>query len=100
MKTMEVLGEVPSGKRMSERSRENYRAVFKSLGKMYEEYPSKTVQVNRWLVSLKGYADKTVRLWFTILRGACEFIEANYGIPNPCKSMKTPKVKKRRGRCL
>jgi hypothetical protein len=43
MKTVEVLKEVLAGKRMSEASKDNYEDVFRSLGKMYEEFPSKSV---------------------------------------------------------
>ena len=98
MKTLDVLNEVLAGKRMSERSKENYKAVFASLGRMYEDFPRRSVEVNKWLVSLDGYADQTVRLWFTILRGAGEFMEANYDLPNPCKGMDAPKVQKKRRR--
>jgi len=98
MKTLDVLREVLAGKRMSESSKENYKAVFNSLGRMYEEFPTRSVQVNKWLVSLDGYADQTVRLWFTILRGASEYMEVNYGLNNPCKGVSSPKVRKRKRR--
>lgn len=98
MKTLEVLGKVLAGKRMSESSRSNFKAVFKSLSKVCDEFPSKAVEVNEWLVGLDRYADQTVRLWFTILRSACEYMEVNYEIVNACKGMKSPKVKKQRRR--
>lgn len=98
MKTMEVLERVLAGKRMSESSKLNLKAVFKSLGAMYEEFPSKPVEVNEWLVSLDGYAEHTVRLWFSMLRSAYEYMEANYEMVNACKAVKSPKVKKQRRR--
>ena len=98
MKTLDVLKEVLAGKRMSESSKKSYESVFSSLNKFSEEFPVKSVQVNKWLVSLKGYSDQTVRLWFTILRNACEYMEANYELHNPCKGIDSPKVKKRKRR--
>jgi integrase len=98
MKTLDVLKEVLGGKRMSDSSKRNYEAVFSSLNKFSEEFPVKSVEVNKWLVSLKGYSDQTVRLWFTILRNACEYMEVNYELPNPCKGVDAPKVKKRKRR--
>jgi integrase/recombinase XerD len=98
MKTVEVLKEVLAGKRMSEASKDNYEDVFRSLGKMYEEFPSKSVEVNKWLVSLGGYADTTVRLWFTLLREACRYMEDNYGLTNPCKGIDPPRVRKKKRR--
>jgi len=98
VKTLEVLKEVLAGKRMSESSRLNYEAVFTSLSRMYEEFPTKSVEVNKWLVSLDGYADQTVRLWFTILRSACEYMEVNYEVKNACKGLDAPKVQKRKRR--
>lgn len=98
MKTMEVLEAVLAGKRMSDSGRRNYEAVFRSLNKVCEEFPSRSVEVNRWLVSLDGYSEQTVRLWFMILKTACEYMEGNYDLPNPCKAVDTPKVKKRRRR--
>ena len=95
MKNLDVLREVLAGKRMSESSKRNYEAAFGSLNKFSEEFPVKSVEVNKWLVSLKGYSDQTVRLWFTILRNACEYMEANYELPNPCKGVDTPNVMKR-----
>jgi len=98
MKTLDVLKEVLAGKRMSESSKRNYEGVFSSLHKFSEEFPVKSVEVNKWLASLKGYSDQTVRLWFTILRNACEYMEANYELHNPCKGVDTPNVKKRKRR--
>lgn len=98
MKTLEVLNEVLAGKRMSDKSKESYKAVFASLGKMYEEFPERSVEVNKWLVSLDGYADQTVRLWFTILRSACAYMEVNYELKNACKGLDAPKVQKRQRR--
>jgi len=98
MKTLDVLEEVLAGKRMSESSKKNYEAVFNSLNRFSEDFPVKSVEVNKWLVRLEGYSDQTVRLWFTILRNACEYMEANYELHNPCKGVGTPNVKKRRRR--
>ncbi len=98
MKTLEVLAEVLAGKRMSDSSKKNHEAVFHSLAEFSDEFPTRPVQVNKWLVSLKGYSDQTVRLWFTILRGACDYMEGNYELPNPCKSIEPPKVKKKKRR--
>ena len=98
MKTLQVLDEVLAGKRMSESSKENYKAVFRSLSGMYDEFPVRSVEVNKWLVSLDTYADRTVRLWFTVLRKASEYMEANYNLPNPCKGIDAPKVQKRQRR--
>jgi len=98
MKTVEVLKRVLAGKRMSKSSRMSYEAVFASVGKLYEEFPSSPAQVNEWLVSLDGYSDQTVRLWFTILRNACKYMEANFDMRNPCKAVDTPRVKKRKRR--
>ena len=52
MKTLDVPKEVLAGKRMSESSRRNYKAVFSSLNKFSEDFPVKSVEVNKWLVSL------------------------------------------------
>ena len=98
MKTLEVLKRVLAGKRMSESSQQSYEAVFRSLNKMYDEFPSRSAEVNEWLVSLDGYADQTVRLWFSILKNACKYMEANFEMINPCKAVDTPKVKKRKRR--
>jgi integrase len=98
MRTLDVLKEVLAGKRMSESSKKNYESVFSSLNKFSEEFPERSVEVNKWLVSLKGYSDQTVRLWFTIVRNACEYMEANYGLHNACKGIDAPKVKKRKRR--
>lgn len=98
MKTIEGLNEVLAGKRMSERSKSNFRYAFGSLAKMYEELPSKPVEINRWMVSLDGYADQTVRLWFTCLRSGFEYLEVNFGVSNPFKSLEAPKVQKKRRR--
>ena len=98
MKTLEVLRRVLAGKRMSESSRDSYEAVFRSVAKMYEDFPSGSADVNEWLVSLDGYADQTVRLWFTILKNACKYMEANFEMINPCKAVDTPKVRKRKRR--
>ena len=72
MKTLDVLREVLAGKRMSESSKRNYEAVFSWINKCSEEFPAKSVEVNKRLFSLIRYSDRTVRLWFTILRNACE----------------------------
>ena len=98
MKTIEGLNEVLAGKRMAERSKYNFRYAFGSLAKMYEELPSRPVEINRWLVSLDGYADQTVRLWFTCLRSGFEYLEVNYQLINPFKGLDAPKVKKKRRR--
>lgn len=98
MKTVDVLNKVIAGKRMSAASRDNYEDVFRSLNKMYEEFPTKPVEVNEWLVSLEGYADTTVRLWFSLLRVACKYMEDNFGLPNPCKGLEPPRVRKKRRR--
>lgn len=98
MKTLDVLKEVLAGKRMSDSSRRNYKAVFDSLNKFSEEFPAKPIEVNKWMVGLEKYSDQTVRLWFTILRNASEYMEANYAMPNPCKGVDVPKVKKRQRR--
>jgi integrase/recombinase XerD len=98
VKTVEVLKEVLAGKRLSKASRDNYEDAFKSLGEMYEEFPARSVEVNKWLASLGGYADTTVRLWFTLLREACKYMEDNYGLPNPCKGLELPRVRKKRRR--
>jgi len=98
MRTVDVLKKVLAGKRMSEASRDNYEGVFRSLGKMYDEFPSEHVEINEWLVSLGGYADTTVRLWFVLLRVACRYMEDNFDLPNPCKGLQTPRVRKKRRR--
>ncbi len=98
MKTVEVLERVLAGKRMSESSRASYETVFRSVEKMYDEFPSRSAEVNEWLVSLDGYADQTVRLWFSILKNACKYMEANFEMKNPCKAVDTPKVKKQKRR--
>jgi integrase/recombinase XerD len=100
VKTIEALNEVLAGKRMAEHSKSNYKAAFGSLAKMYTELPTKPVQVNKWLVTLDGYADQTVRLWFTCLRKGFEYLESNYEVKNPFKGLDTPKVKKRQRRYL
>jgi len=98
MKTLEALNEVLAGKRMSDRSKSNFKAAFISLAKMYEELPSRSVEINKWLVSLTGYADQTVRLWFTCLRSGFDYLEANYEVSNPFKALDAPKVQKKRRR--
>jgi integrase len=98
VQTLDVLKRVIGGKRMSLASRDNYEAVFRSLNVMYAEFPTKQVEVNEWLVSLEDYADTTVRLWFTLLREACKYMEDNYGLNNPCKGLKAPKVRKHKRR--
>lgn len=98
MKTLEVLERVLAGKRMSESSRANFRAVFGSLAKMYEEFPTRGAEVNEWLVSLDAYSDRTVRMWFGLLKSACNYMEGNFELVNPCKAVDSPKVKKQRRR--
>ena len=98
MKTLDVLKHVLAGKRMSESSRVSYEAVFRSLNKIYDEFPIRSAEVNEWLVSLGGYSDQTVRLWFSILKNACKYMEANFEMINPCKAVDAPKVKKRKRR--
>jgi integrase len=98
VRTLDVLKKVVAGKRMSLASKANYEAVFVSLNKKYEDFPTKSVEVNEWLVSLEGYADTTVRLWFSLLREACKYMEDNYELPNPCKILKVPKVRKHKRR--
>jgi site-specific recombinase XerC len=100
VKTIEGLDAVLGGKRMSERSKSNFKSAFGSLAKVHEELPTKPVEINRWLVSLKGYADQTVRLWFTCLRSGFSYLEVNYELPNPLKGMDAPKVQKKRRRYL
>jgi integrase len=98
MKTLDVLAEVLAGKRMSKSSKENCKAVFQSLSRIYEDFPGRPIDINKWLVGLEGYADQTVRLWFNILRSVSEFMENNYNLTNPCKGVEVPKVKKKRRR--
>jgi len=98
VKTIEVLAKVLAGKRMSKGSRGNYEAVFRSVAQMYDEFPTKAVEVNEWLVSLEGYADYTIRMWFSVFRSGCEYMEVNYGLVNACKGIKSPKVRKLRRR--
>jgi len=98
VKTMEALNEVLAGKRMSERSKSNFKYAFGSLAEVHEELPKRPVEINRWLVGLKGYADQTVRLWFTCLRSGFDYLEVNYELPNPFKGLDAPKVKKKRRR--
>jgi integrase len=98
VKTVEVLNRVLAGKRMGESSRASYEAVFRSVAKMYDEFPSRSAEVNEWLVSLAGYSDQTVRLWFSILKNACKYMEANFEMINPCKAVDAPRVKKRKRR--
>lgn len=98
MRTSEVLKEVLDGKKLSENSKLTYRAVFRSVGKMYEEFPTKPVQINKWIVSLEGYSEETVRLWVTLLRVACMYMEVNYDMKSPCKGIKSPKVRNRKRR--
>ncbi|MFC2019375.1 tyrosine-type recombinase/integrase [Chloroflexota bacterium] len=98
VKTAEVERRVLAGKRMSVSSRITYGQVFKSLGEMYEDFPSSSGQVNEWLVSLERYSDQTVRLFFTVLKSACKYMEANFELKNPCKAVETPSVMKRKRR--
>jgi len=98
MKTLDVLKEVLSGKRMSESSRKNYEAAFKSLGEFSEDFPQKAVEINKWTNSLNGYSDRTVRLWFSIVKSASEYMEVNYGIINPVKGAEVPRIAKKQRR--
>jgi len=98
MKTMEVLKKVLAGKRMSRSSQMTCEAVMASVASKYEEFPTKAVEVNEWMVSLSGYSEQTVRLWFTVLRNISRYMEANFDLVNPCKAVLTPKVRKRKRR--
>lgn len=94
MKTKEVMAEVLAGKLLSLKSRECYKFMFAHLGAMYEEFPTKRVEVNKWLASMSGYADATVKLRFSLLREACKYMDDNYGVVSPCKGIAVPKVRK------
>lgn len=98
MKTMDVLKEVLAGKRMSASSKSNYGLMFRSLDAVCPEFPSKSVEVNRWLVGLSEYSNQTVRLYYSLLKSASEYMEANFGMVNPCKAMVAPKIGKQRRR--
>ena len=70
MKNKEVLAELIAGKRMSDSSKSNLGLMFKSLDRGGAEFQSKSVEVNRWLVSLKGSRPQTVRLYCSLLKSA------------------------------
>lgn len=98
MKTKEVLVEVLAGRRFRLSTRRSYEKAFRSLGAMYGEFPEKAVEINKWMASLERYSDYTVRTFFSIVRTAGEYMEANYDMVNACKGMKLPHVKKVRRR--
>lgn len=96
--TKEVLEEVLAGKRMSASSRRSHVVVLGTFGKMFPVFPTKAIEINKWLVSLDGHRDTTCRLYFAVLRGVYKFMEANYEVVNPCKAVSAPSVRKRQRR--
>ena len=106
MRTLEVLGKVLKGKRISENTSRHYRDALGSLARYSDEFPKSGVVINEWIGSLTGYADTTVRNWFNFVNSAGKYMEKISGkrsngvavMPNPCESADRPRVEKKRRR--
>jgi integrase len=100
VKTVEVLEKVLKGRRLSERSKANYRLVFRSLSAYTEEWPVSVGVVNEWLASLDGFADRTVELWWSIGRAAGRYMDRVWKLDNPFEKAERPSVRKKKRRYL
>lgn len=100
MKTLEVLDRVMRGKRLSERSKANYRLVFKCLAEYSEDWPDSVGVASEWLGSLERFSDKTVELWFSIARSAGRYMDKVWKVENPFELVERPKVAKKKRRYL
>lgn len=99
MRTMEVFERVLRGRRLSKRSRENYKLVFESLAKFSEEWPESVGVAQEWIGSLV-FADSTVMLWFSLARSAGRYMQKVWKLENPFESVEKPSVLKKKRRYL
>jgi integrase len=100
VKTLEVLDKVLKGRRLSQRSRENYELVFASLSAYSEEWPDSVGVAQEWLGSLRGFADTTVALWHSLARSAGRYMQRVWKLDNPFELVERPRVLKKKRRYL
>jgi integrase len=100
MRTMEVLERVLKGRRLSQRSRENYELVFASLSVYSEEWPDSVGVAQEWLGSLTGFSDTTVALWYSLARSAGRYMQRVWKLDNPFELVERPTVLKKKRRYL
>lgn len=106
MKTLDVLEAVLKGKQMRLRSQSLYKEAFNSFAQFSPDWPVSGMVVDEWVVSLKNYADTTIRMWYNLINAGGKYMEKvmgknEYGqpnIPNPCNEATSPKVEKKRRR--
>jgi len=98
MKTLEVLDKVLKGKRISPNTQRHYRNALKSLAIYSEEWPKSGAVVNEWLVTLDGFADTTVKMWFEVINAAGRYMKKAHRVANPCEHADRPKVIKKKRR--
>lgn len=98
MKTTEVLEKVLRGKRVKPETQRHYRDALGSLGKFSEDWPESGFVINEWLGSLQGYADMTVRNWFSYVNSAGKYMKKAYKVHNPCEDAERPRVERKRRR--
>ena len=98
MKTLEVLEKVLRGKLISKHTTKNYRRALGSLAEYSEEWPVSGAVINEWIVSLGGYADRTVKLFYIMGKSAGRYMKRVWKVENPFEESETPIVKKQQRR--
>jgi len=98
MKTLEVLDKVLKGKRISPNTQRHYRNALKSLALYSEEWPKSGAVINEWLVTLDGFADTTLKMWFEVINAAGRYMKKAHKVANPCERADRPKVIKKKRR--
>lgn len=92
MKTLEVLEKVLKGKRLRPATRRHYIDALGSLARYSEMWPKSGAVINEWLTSLTGFADTTIKMWFSVVNSAGRYMKKAHKIGNPCERAERPKV--------
>lgn len=106
MKTLEVLELVLKGKRIKFDTERHYRDALGSLAEFSAEWPVSGVVINEWTASLDGYADSTIKNWYSFVNSAGKYVErvsgrnpdGSFRVRNPCEDATKPTVARKRRR--
>jgi len=98
MKTLEVLDKVLKGKRLRPATQRHYVDALGSLARYSEVWPKSGAVINEWLSSLDGFADTTIKMWFSVINSAGRYVKKAHRVANPCERAERPKVSKRKRR--
>ena len=98
MDTLEVLEKVLKGKRLRPATQRHYIDALGSLARYSEVWPKSGAVINEWLASLDGFADTTIKMWFSVINSAGRYVNKAHRVANPCERAERPKVVKKKRR--